>query len=90
MNEPFVYLYFSFLLCFYSERTVWMSLHVDVASCRVFGPYSMDVVTSTAFSVDVDSINHPSDPFVANIKKMVKFSFLNPLLVLIGILYIIY
>lgn len=50
---------------------------------EVFGPYSMDVVTSTAFSVDVDSINHPSDPFVANIKKMVKFSFLNPLLVLI-------
>uniref|UniRef100_A0A8C9ZUC7 unspecific monooxygenase n=1 Tax=Sander lucioperca TaxID=283035 RepID=A0A8C9ZUC7_SANLU len=34
---------------------------------RVFGPYSMDVVTSTAFSVDVDSINHPSDPFVENV-----------------------
>lgn len=47
----------------------------------------MDVVASTAFSVDIDSINHPSDPFVANIKKMVKFNFLNPLLVLIGILY---
>uniref|UniRef100_A0A667Z9U9 unspecific monooxygenase n=1 Tax=Myripristis murdjan TaxID=586833 RepID=A0A667Z9U9_9TELE len=52
-------------------------------SCRVFGPYSMDVVTSTAFSVDVDSINQPSDPFVANIKRMVKFNFLNPLLVLV-------
>lgn len=52
--------------------------------CRVFGPYSMDVVTSSAFSVDIDSINHPSDPFVANIKKMVKFNFLNPLLVLVG------
>ncbi|CAJ1085078.1 cytochrome P450 3A40-like [Xyrichtys novacula] len=48
---------------------------------EVFGPYSMDVVTSTAFSVDIDSINHPSDPFVSNIKKMVKFNFLNPLLV---------
>lgn len=44
----------------------------------------MDVVTSTAFSVDVDSINHPSDPFVANIKRMVKFNLLNPLLVLVG------
>lgn len=44
----------------------------------------MDVVTSTAFSVDIDSINHPSDPFVANIKKMVKFNFLNPLLVFVG------
>ncbi|XP_060912815.1 cytochrome P450 3A40-like [Labrus mixtus] len=50
---------------------------------EVFGPYSMDVVTSTAFSVDIDSINRPSDPFVANIKKMVKFNFLNPLLVLL-------
>ncbi|KAM4610376.1 cytochrome P450 3A30-like [Polymixia lowei] len=50
---------------------------------EVFGPYSMDVVTSTAFSVDIDSINNPSDPFVANIKKMVKFNFLNPMLVLI-------
>uniref|UniRef100_H3C2D9 unspecific monooxygenase n=1 Tax=Tetraodon nigroviridis TaxID=99883 RepID=H3C2D9_TETNG len=49
----------------------------------VFGPYSMDVVTSTAFSVDIDSINHPSDPFVANIKKMVKFNFMNPLLILV-------
>uniref|UniRef100_A0A3Q3JAZ9 Cytochrome P450 3A n=1 Tax=Monopterus albus TaxID=43700 RepID=A0A3Q3JAZ9_MONAL len=50
---------------------------------EVFGPYSMDVVTSTAFSVDIDSINKPSDPFVTNIKKLVKFSFFNPLLVLI-------
>ncbi|XP_061592012.1 cytochrome P450 3A40-like [Cololabis saira] len=50
---------------------------------EVFGPYSMDVVTSSAFSVDIDSINHPSDPFVGNIKKMVKFNFLNPLLVLV-------
>lgn len=45
----------------------------------------MDVVTSTAFSVDIDSINRPSDPFVANIKKMVKFNLLNPLLVVLGI-----
>lgn len=56
--------------------------------CRVFGPYSMDVVASTAFSVDIDSINRPSDPFVANIKKMVKFNFLNPLLVLVGMSHI--
>lgn len=48
----------------------------------------MDVVASTAFSVDIDSINRPSDPFVANIKKMVKFNFLNPLLVLVGMSHI--
>ncbi|XP_040917720.1 cytochrome P450 3A27-like [Toxotes jaculatrix] len=50
---------------------------------EVFGPYSMDVVTSTAFSVDVDSINQPSDPFVANAKKLVTFDVLNPFFVLI-------
>lgn len=44
----------------------------------------MDVVTSTAFSVDIDSINHPTDPFVANIKRMVNFNLLNPLLVIVG------
>ncbi|XP_026223406.1 cytochrome P450 3A40-like [Anabas testudineus] len=48
-----------------------------------FAPYSMDVVASTAFSVDIDSINHPADPFLANIKKFAKFDFFNPLLVLV-------
>uniref|UniRef100_A0A8C6NQC7 unspecific monooxygenase n=1 Tax=Nothobranchius furzeri TaxID=105023 RepID=A0A8C6NQC7_NOTFU len=49
-----------------------------------FGPYSMDVVTSTAFSVDIDSLNNPSDPFVTNIKKMLKFDLFNPLFLAIG------
>ncbi|KAM9362463.1 cytochrome P450 3A40-like [Symphorus nematophorus] len=49
-----------------------------------FGPYAMDVVTSTAFSVDIDSLNNPSDPFVTNIKKMLKFDLFNPLLLLIA------
>nr|XP_057928510.1 cytochrome P450 3A40-like isoform X2 [Doryrhamphus excisus] len=44
-----------------------------------FGPYSMDVVTSTSFSVDIDSLSNPSDPFVTNIKKMLKFDFFHPL-----------
>uniref|UniRef100_A0A8C7I0H0 unspecific monooxygenase n=1 Tax=Oncorhynchus kisutch TaxID=8019 RepID=A0A8C7I0H0_ONCKI len=48
-----------------------------------FGPYSMDVVTSTAFSVDIDSLNNPSDPFVSNVKKMFKFNLFNPLFLLI-------
>uniref|UniRef100_A0A3Q3LE64 unspecific monooxygenase n=1 Tax=Mastacembelus armatus TaxID=205130 RepID=A0A3Q3LE64_9TELE len=49
-----------------------------------FGPYSMDVVTSTSFSVDIDSLNNPSDPFVTNIKKMLKFDLLNPLFLLVA------
>ncbi|XP_072337059.1 cytochrome P450 3A8-like [Scyliorhinus torazame] len=52
----------------------------------IFGTYSMDVVTSTAFSVDVDSINNPNDPFISNIKKLVSFSFFNPILLLAVIL----
>ncbi|KAK7160948.1 hypothetical protein R3I94_003812 [Phoxinus phoxinus] len=51
--------------------------NVDIK--EFFGAYSMDVVTSTAFSVDIDSLNNPKDPFVTNIKKMLKFDFLNPL-----------
>ncbi|KAJ8344911.1 hypothetical protein SKAU_G00291040 [Synaphobranchus kaupii] len=45
----------------------------------MFGPYSMDVITSTSFSVDIDSINNPSDPFVTQMKKLLAFSFMNPL-----------
>ncbi|KAH0631994.1 hypothetical protein JD844_019970, partial [Phrynosoma platyrhinos] len=50
----------------------------------IFGAYSMDVITSTSFSIDIDSINNPNDPFVMNIKKIIKFSFVNPLLVATG------
>uniref|UniRef100_A0A8C2F1W6 Cytochrome P450 3A n=1 Tax=Cyprinus carpio TaxID=7962 RepID=A0A8C2F1W6_CYPCA len=49
-----------------------------------FGAYSMDVVTSTAFSVDIDSLNNPKDPFVSNIKKMLKFDLFSPLFLIIG------
>ncbi|XP_063053657.1 cytochrome P450 3A30-like [Engraulis encrasicolus] len=49
-----------------------------------FGAYSMDTVASTAFSVDIDSLNNPKDPFVSNIKKMLKFDLLNPLFVIIA------
>ncbi|XP_033940541.1 cytochrome P450 3A40-like [Pseudochaenichthys georgianus] len=49
-----------------------------------FGPYSMDVVTSTAFSVDIDSLNNPSDPFVTNIKKMLKFDFFYPVFLIVA------
>ncbi|NWW53720.1 CP3AC protein, partial [Pedionomus torquatus] len=53
-----------------------------VATKDIFGAYSMDVVTSTSFSVNIDSMGNPSDPFVTNIKKFLKFNFLNPLFIL--------
>ncbi|KAK7806233.1 hypothetical protein U0070_008896 [Myodes glareolus] len=42
---------------------------------EVFGSYSMDVITSTAFGVNVDSLNNPKDPFVEKTKKLLNFDF---------------
>uniref|UniRef100_A0A8C4W4Z5 unspecific monooxygenase n=1 Tax=Gopherus evgoodei TaxID=1825980 RepID=A0A8C4W4Z5_9SAUR len=49
----------------------------------IFGSYSMDVVTSTSFGVNIDSMNNPKNPFVKEIKKLVKFNFFDPLFILI-------
>ncbi|XP_044145301.1 cytochrome P450 3A19-like isoform X3 [Bufo gargarizans] len=46
---------------------------------NIFGSYSMDIVLSTSFSVNVDSLNNPNDPFVINGRNLFNFSFLNPL-----------
>ncbi|XP_056416251.1 cytochrome P450 3A4-like isoform X2 [Hyla sarda] len=46
---------------------------------NIFGSYSMDIVLSTSFSVNVDSLNNPNDPFVTNGRKLFSFSFFNPL-----------
>ncbi|XP_028840931.1 cytochrome P450 3A27-like isoform X2 [Denticeps clupeoides] len=45
----------------------------------IFGPFNMDVLTSTSFSVETDSINNPDDAFVSHMKKLMKFNILNPL-----------
>ncbi|NXE19085.1 CP3A9 protein, partial [Ardeotis kori] len=41
----------------------------------ILGSYSMDVVTSTSFGVNIDSMNNPKDPFVKEMQKLVKFDF---------------
>ncbi|XP_075422081.1 cytochrome P450 3A29-like isoform X2 [Ascaphus truei] len=48
----------------------------------IFSAYSMDAVLGTSFSVNVDSINNPNDPFVINGRKLFDFSFLSPLIIL--------
>lgn len=58
--------------------------HVSLCLLSVLGAYSMDVVASTAFSIDVDSMNNPNDPFIQRIKKLMNFSLFSPLMFLIG------
>lgn len=49
----------------------------------IFGAYSMDVITSTSFGVNIDSLNNPQDPFVENTKKLLKFNFFNPFILFV-------
>uniref|UniRef100_A0A8C5QDU9 Cytochrome P450 n=1 Tax=Leptobrachium leishanense TaxID=445787 RepID=A0A8C5QDU9_9ANUR len=51
----------------------------------VIGAYSMDVITSTSFSVHIDSLNKPNDPFVINIKKFLKFGLFSPILIILAL-----
>uniref|UniRef100_A0A671RLV2 unspecific monooxygenase n=1 Tax=Sinocyclocheilus anshuiensis TaxID=1608454 RepID=A0A671RLV2_9TELE len=52
---------------------------------EVVAPYSLDVVTSSSFSVDIDSINNADDPFVTNVKKFFKFSLFSPLILILAL-----
>uniref|UniRef100_A0A8C0GPA8 unspecific monooxygenase n=1 Tax=Chelonoidis abingdonii TaxID=106734 RepID=A0A8C0GPA8_CHEAB len=56
-----------------------------IAVKDVFGAYSMDIITSTSFGVNIDSMNNPQDPFVKEVKKLVKFDFFSPFFILIAV-----
>ncbi|XP_063090254.1 cytochrome P450 3A9-like [Cavia porcellus] len=46
----------------------------------ILGAYSMDVITGTSFGVNTDSLNKPQNSFVEKAKKLVRFNFLDPVI----------
>ncbi|XP_077135677.1 cytochrome P450 3A24-like [Ranitomeya variabilis] len=72
----------------YGELLV-KNLHEKIANKEslnmkdIFGSYSMDIILSTSFSVNADSLNNPNDPFLTNGRKLFTFSFFNPLFLII-------
>ena len=58
--------------------------HVFLSLLSMFGAYSMDVITGTAFGVNIDSLNNPHDPFVEYSKNLLKFRPFDPLILSIS------
>uniref|UniRef100_A0A8D2KV48 unspecific monooxygenase n=1 Tax=Varanus komodoensis TaxID=61221 RepID=A0A8D2KV48_VARKO len=52
------------------QKKVEMGEPVDVKG--IFGPYSMDVITSTSFGVNTDSMNNPNDPFFKTFRNLIQ------------------
>eukprot|EP00058_Branchiostoma_floridae_P007459 XP_002592947.1 hypothetical protein BRAFLDRAFT_117765 [Branchiostoma floridae] len=44
--------------------------------CRIFSAYAMDVISSTAFGVDIDALNNPDHPFVTHAKAIFDMNLL--------------
>ncbi|XP_003416647.1 cytochrome P450 3A9-like [Loxodonta africana] len=65
------------------EKKVAQDEVVNVS--EIFGAYSLDVITSTSFGIDTDSINNPDDIILRCVKKAVSVSFLSPLIFLTGL-----
>ncbi|XP_069132752.1 cytochrome P450 3A2-like [Argopecten irradians] len=65
------------------RKAVRKSEDGQVEMARLFRGYTMDVISSTAFGIQVDSQNNPDDPFVTQAKKMFDFSLTGPVILLI-------
>uniref|UniRef100_A0A672FTU9 unspecific monooxygenase n=1 Tax=Salarias fasciatus TaxID=181472 RepID=A0A672FTU9_SALFA len=69
--------------CFTSGRLKQVAVFVFLPLHRFVAPYSLDSVTSVAFSVDIDSINNPNDPVSVHAQNAIKFRMWTVLLQLI-------
>jgi len=53
-------------------------------TCSYCGAYTMDVIASAAFGIEIDSHNDPSNQFVQNSKEIMKFS-LSARVIILGV-----
>ncbi|XP_013394381.1 cytochrome P450 3A41 [Lingula anatina] len=49
---------------------------------NIWGCFTMDVISATAFGIEVDSLNNPNHPFVVNANRLNNVGFGNPLIVI--------
>ncbi|XP_077880872.1 cytochrome P450 3A9-like isoform X1 [Ictidomys tridecemlineatus] len=52
---------------------------------EILGSYNMDVIVSTSFGVNVNSLNNPQDPFVKKAKKVLGSDVFHPIFLIIRI-----
>ncbi|XP_035693883.1 cytochrome P450 3A29-like, partial [Branchiostoma floridae] len=50
---------------------------------RLAGAFTMDVISSTGFGVDVDSLHNPDHPLVTSAKSFFEFNFYNPMIIIL-------
>ncbi|XP_077880878.1 cytochrome P450 3A9-like isoform X6 [Ictidomys tridecemlineatus] len=52
---------------------------------EILGSYNMDVIVSTSFGVNVNSLNNPQDPFVKKAKKVLGSDVFHPIFLIISL-----